>query len=258
MKKKYRRCFNRFSLSLIIFSLLFFHFHLEPVFSLTTEEEKILGQKFLMEVRRHYKFVEDDFATGYINDLGRFLLKPVAVKPFPFRFYIIKDHTLNAFAAPGGHIFFFAGLIQTMDDADELAAVLTHEIAHVTARHLAKRLEQNKKMGFATMAGVLAGVLIGGKAGGAVASGSMAAGIQAQLHFSREDERQADQLGFKYMDANGLNPSSMITILDKIQKGNWYDSNKLPSYLLTHPTGPERMANLDSLLSGYTPKTPGK
>jgi predicted Zn-dependent protease len=60
------------------------------------------------------------------------------------------------------------------------------------------------------------------------------------------------------MDAGNLNPSSMITVLDKIQKGNWYDTNKLPSYLLTHPTGPERMANLDSLLSGYTPKTPGK
>ncbi|NIR12428.1 MAG: M48 family metalloprotease, partial [Desulfobacterales bacterium] len=96
-----------------------------------------------------------------------------------------------------GHIFVFSGLINEMEEIDELAAVMCHEIAHVTARHLAHRIEQSKNLGWATLAGILAGILIGGSAGAAVMAGSQAATAQAQLHYSREDERQADQLGFK-------------------------------------------------------------
>lgn len=85
-------------------------------------------------------------------------------------------------------------------------------------------------------------------------AGSVAAGIQTQLHYSREDERQADQVGFKYMDLAGFDPSGMITTLNTIQRGNLVGSDQMPAYLLTHPTGPERMSNLDSLLTGYSRK----
>ena len=157
-------------------------------------------------------------------------------------------------AAPGGHIFIFSGLIDAMDNLDELAAVVCHEIGHVSARHLSKRIDQSKNIGIATMAGLLAGMLLGGPVASAVIAGTLAASMQAQLHFSREDERQADQLSYKYMKPASLDPGGMIRALNEIQKGSWLGTGKAPAYLLTHPTGPERMSNLESMLSEYSPQ----
>jgi predicted Zn-dependent protease len=148
----------------------------------------------------------------------------------------------------------FSGLINEMDDIDELAAVMCHEIAHVTARHLAHRMDQAKNLGWATLAGILAGILIGGSAGAAVVAGSQAASIQAQLHYSREDESQADQLGFKYTDQSTFDPAGLIAALNKIEKNQWIGTDTIPAYLLTHPTGPERTSNLDIMLRKYSKK----
>ncbi|MEE9611548.1 MAG: M48 family metalloprotease, partial [Desulfatiglandales bacterium] len=235
--------------------LLYFQVYLEPgAFALSIEDERILGQKFLIQVRTQYPIVDDDFANEYISALGHYLTGPLETRHFPFGFYIIKENDLNAFAGPGGHIFVLYGLIEAMDEVDDLASVMSHEIAHVSARHLAHRIEQSKKIGFATMVGVLAGMLIGGKAAAAIISGTQAAGIQAQLAYSRDDERQADQLGFKYMDGTGFDPSGMITALKKLEQGQWLGGDKIPTYLKTHPGGPERMANYESMLTHYTQK----
>ncbi|MDP6180049.1 MAG: M48 family metallopeptidase, partial [Desulfatiglandales bacterium] len=236
--------------------LLFFHLYTEGsrAFALSVEEEKILGQKFLAKVHKYFDLVDDDFANEYINGLGHYLISPLETKHFPYSFYIIKDNALNAFAAPGGHIFIFSGLIEVMDEIDELASVICHEIGHVAARHLAHRIEQTKKVGLATTAGMLAGILIGGKAAGAIVAGSKAASIQKLLSYSRNDERHADQLGFKYMDQAGFDPSGMITTLKKIQQGHWLGTNRFPSYLLTHPGVPERMSNVESMMTHYIRK----
>jgi predicted Zn-dependent protease len=167
---------------------------------------------------------------------------------------VVKDNTLNAFAAPGGHIFIFTGLINAIDEVDELAAVVTHEIGHVTARHISDRMEQNKKINMVTLAGMLAAVFLGGEAGGAVMTGAMAAGIQKQLQYSREDERQADQLGFKYMDEAGFDPAGMVRTLRKMQRSQYVGTDAVPAYLLTHPGGVERMANIDNMMKGYQVK----
>ena len=222
-------------------------------FPLSVEDENVMAEKFLRDVRKYFSFEDDDFVNNYINELGRYLLKPLETKPFPFRFYIIRDNSLNAFAGPGGHIFIYSGLIEAVDELDELASVICHEIGHVSARHLARRIEQGKKIGYATMAGLLAGILIGGKAAGTIVSGSLAAGAQAQLHYSRDDERQADQLSFDYMIGAGFDPSGIIKVQQKLVKGQWYDLNRVPPYLLTHPGGAERMAHVDVLLADYSP-----
>jgi len=231
---------------------------LPNAWALSIDEELILGKKFLAEIQKHNVLLEDDYANEYINNLGQYLLRSVKTRPFPFHFHIIKDNTLNAFSAPGGQIFFYSGLIEIMDNCDMLAGVMAHEIGHSTARHLSKRIEQNKKISLATMAGILAGAFLGGVAANALITGSMAAGIQAQLHYSREDERQADQLGFRYATAAGFVPSALTEALKKISRGNWMDTSKMPPYLLTHPTGPERMANLDSMAQQqqYKPTVP--
>lgn len=234
-----------------------FSFPMSWAFALSIQEEKEMGEEFLVQIRKHFEFVDDDFTNKFFNDLGHYLIRPMNSKYFPFNFYIIKSNDLNAFAAPGGHVFFFSGLIETMDSIDELASVICHEIGHVSARHIAQRIDQNKKITLATLAGVLAGILIGGPAAGAIITGSQAAGIQAQLNYSRDDERQADQLGCKYTQLSCFDPQGMISTLQKLESGR-FGPTQIPTYLLTHPTGPERMANLDSLLSNYVPRPPTK
>ncbi|MCP4665284.1 MAG: M48 family metalloprotease [Deltaproteobacteria bacterium] len=252
-------CANAMALSMM--AALFFSalsFMPERAIALSVEEEKKMGREFLAKVREHFEFVEDDFATQYIDDLGQYLTAPVQTKHFPFNFYIVKDSSLNAFAGPGGHIFIFSGLVEAADRADELASVIAHEIGHVTSRHLAQRIKLGRKIGLATMAGVLAGALIGGEIGAAVMAGTMAAGIQTQLHYSRNDERQADHLSFKYMQPAGFDPAGMIAVLQEMEKGRWLGSDKVPPYLLTHPAGPERMADLDTMLSHGAAPPPKK
>lgn len=242
----------------ILLSLLFSPSYIlkSNAFALSIEDEKTLGRDFLTQIRRHFELVDDDFTDPFINKLGHYLISPLETKHFPFNFYVIKDNTLNAFAGPGGRIFIFSGLVDVLDSVDELAAIICHEIGHVSARHLAKRIQQSKKIGLATLACIIAGMFLGGKAAGALITGSMAAGIQTQLSYSRDDERQADQLGFKYMQSAGFDPAGMLTTLKKIEKGSWLGTDKVPTYLLTHPCGPERMSNLDTMLSTYSPKCP--
>jgi len=217
--------------------------------ALTLDQETELGKKFLVDIRKQYTFVDDAQSRAFVNDLGAYLTRFLGTRPFPLHFYIIQASEMNAFAGPGGHVFFFTGLIESMESVDELAAVMAHEMGHISARHLSKRIEQYKKMSMATMAGMLLGALIGGKAAQAIMVGTMAAGAQTQLAFSRTDERQADQLGFATMRESGFDPAAMITVLNRMQGVQIYGTDQIPAYLRTHPTGPERMANMDSLLS---------
>jgi len=222
---------------------------------LSPKEETELGERFLASISSQYEFADYPYIMQYMNELGAYIGTHIEVPYFPLKFYVIKDSTVNAFAAPAGHVFFFSGLIGILDDADELASILAHELGHVSARHLSSRIDRSQKIGLATLAGMLAGILVGGEVGGALMTGSVAAGIQAELGYSREDERQADQLGFKYTQLSGFNPAGMLSALQKIQRENWYGSQEIPAYLLTHPGAPERMATIESMLRGYE-KTP--
>jgi predicted Zn-dependent protease len=252
MKRRTRKLKTVLTPILIFFFL--FSLGRPPAFAMSTEEEREAGEEFRANVRRQLDLIQDDFANDYINDLGQYLTKALDTKPFPFEFYVVKDNTLNAFAGPGGYVFVYTGLIDPMDSVEELAAVMSHEIGHVSARHIAKRIEQNKAMTIAVLAGMLAGALMGGKAGGAIATGTMAAGIQKQLSYSREDERQADTLGFKYMAESRFNPAGMTTVLKKLERLSPGGIDALPPYLLTHPGGPERVSTVEALMSQFTPK----
>lgn len=251
-----KKSFIFFIFAVLIPSLILYAPINSITYSMSIEDEDIFGRKFLSEIRRHFEFVEDEFSVMYINQLGNYISKYVDIRYFPFRFYIIKNDTLNAFAGPGGHIFIFTGRIERLQSADELSSIISHEIGHVSGRHISERVEKNKKIGLATLAGVLAGILAGGKASGAIITGSIAAGKQAQLYYSREDERHADQLGFKYMERSGFDPSAMIEVLKRIQKEQLTGPGDIPSYLLTHPGASERISNIEIMMNQYLKKPP--
>jgi predicted Zn-dependent protease len=252
-KKNHRQHINIFILA-TIFASVFLWVNAKPanVMGMSIEEEKELGRNYLVELKQQVELVDDGFVEEYINDLGNYLAKSLETKPFNFNFYVIADNQVNAFATPGGHIFIYTGLIELMENIDELTGVMCHEIAHVSLRHISDRIKKAKMVGLATMAGVLAGAMIGGEAADAIITGSMAAGQQKMLSYSREDERQADQMGFRYANKAGFDPSAMISVLTKLQQDRW-GMNEVPPYLLTHPLGPERMSNIAALLGSYPP-----
>jgi len=214
---------------------------------LTNKEEREMGRKFMLYTTQSLPLVEDPYVVDYVRKLGHYIVGQVPSPPFEFHFYVVNEEVYNAFAGPGGYIFIYTGLIAAMESEEELAGILGHEVAHVTARHISKRIEQAKKINIATMAGVLAGVFLGGgSAAGAVSTTTLAAGQSLSLKYSRENEIEADQLGLKYLTQAGYGGKGLLNILGTIRKKQWFSSKDIPSYLSTHPASEDRIIYLDS------------
>jgi len=215
---------------------------------LTTKEEKELGKKLMLYVKKHLVLIEDPSVVNYVNTIGQHIVAQLPTPPFDFHFYIIKEDVYNAFAAPAGHVFINSGLLAAMESEEELAGILGHEIAHVLCRHISKQIERQKKIGLATLAGVLTGIFLGGSAtaAGAITSSSIAAGQSLSLKYSRENEAEADQVGLKYLTKAGYGGGGLLKILQKIRAKQWFGPEDIPSYLSTHPAIDTRMAYLDT------------
>ena len=222
---------------------------------LTVAEEEQLAREYIKILRARMDIIDDPLIVGYINSLGQKLVNAFPRSPFNYKFYVVKQEVYNAFAIPGGHIFMYTGLMAAMENEAELAGILSHEISHVYLRHIAKKIEKSKKINMATLAGVAAGILLGAAGGGDVASaltfGSMAAGQSAALANSRADEIQADQVGLEYLTEAGYSGEGLLTILNKIRSKNWFGTDVVPSYLMTHPAVEDRLAYIDTYLDKH-------
>jgi len=231
----------------------------QSAFGITLQEEEELSREFIKVVLTHYEIIDDPLIVNYVNEVGNKIISVLPPQPFSYHFYVIKEDVYNAFAIPAGHIFINSGLFEAMESEEELAGILSHEIAHVVCRHISKKIERAQKINMATLAGVAAGMLLGAAGGGAAASavtmGSMAAGQSMNLAYSREDERQADQIGLHIERKAGYNGEGLMDVLEKIRSKRWFDTNQIPSYLQTHPGAEERMAYIDTWLEKHKEKT---
>jgi predicted Zn-dependent protease len=222
------------------------------VSGITIQQEEELSREFIKLILAHYEIIKDPLIVNYVNDVGKKIVSSLPPQPFSYHFYVIKENTYNAFATPAGHIFIYSGLIEAMDDEEELACILAHEISHVMCRHISQKIERSGKVNIATLAGVVAGVLLGtagsSAAANAVTLGSVAVGQSYALAYSRENERQADQIGLKILRKAGYNGKGLVSTLKKMRSKRWFDSNQVPTYLTTHPASEERMAYIDTWL----------
>lgn len=220
------------------------------LFGITIKEEEELSKEFLKVIEKRYDIIRDPLITDYVNRVGHNILSAMPPQPFPYHFYVVKQHVYNAFATPAGHIFINSGLLAAFDREEELAGILAHEIAHVVCRHISQRIDRAPKIGLATLAGIAAGIFLGagGTAalGNAVAMGSIAAGQSVSLAFSREDELQADQLALDYLYQSGYSADGLLSAMKKIRSKQWFGTDQIPNYLMTHPASEERMAFIDS------------
>lgn len=229
---------------------------------ITIREEEEMSKEFLKMVADHFEIVNDSMANAYVREVGAKVLATVPSQPFNYQFHIIREDVYNAFATPAGHIFINSGLIAVMENEEELAGILGHEIAHVVCRHISQKIERSKKVQLATLAGVAAGVFLGiggaGSAASALTVGSMAAGQSAMLAYSREDEIQADQIGLKYLNEAGYSGQGIIDVLKKMRTKQWYDTKQVPDYLMTHPATEDRIAYVDRWVAHQEPGAPFK
>ena len=219
--------------------------------SFTVGEEREVGEKLLYAVRAAFPIVGEPDIHQYINKLGDEVLTVAGVQYFDYRFYVVESEQFNAFAAPSGLIFFYTGLIESMTSEDELVSVLAHEIGHVVKRHLASRMKKGKIVNFATLGLALAAIAFGG--GGAAAqalmTGSLAAGQSAQLHFSREDEIEADLMAYKWINDLQRDPYGQKEMLKTMRRITRYRMGQVPQYLLTHPDPEARLDYVEGLLA---------
>lgn len=230
-------------------------------YAMTTEEEKKLGKKVVLEIRKEADFVRDLNVQAFVERIGYSLVDQLGSTPFEFKFYVINELDPNAFAIPGGYIFINTGLITLAENEQEIAGVLAHEISHVTQRHIAKMIEKSKVLSIATLAAMVAGMLAGRGGAGSAASVAMAQGTAGalQLKFSREIEQDADQHGLNLLIKAGYDPNGMITFFSRLQKVSLAIAPKVPAYLLSHPAIENRISLLENILQmGPKPTGPFK
>ena len=215
---------------------------------LTLGDEAKAGKEIHFEVLRSFRLNNDPYVCLYMGRIAKKLEAHAGV-PFPVRLTVVESTTPNAFATMGGYAYVTTGLIEMADREEEVAGVLSHELAHVGRRHVAKRMEKEKPLSIASLAGVLLGALIpgAGALGPALMTSTMAASQSLSLKFSREDEDEADRYGLVTSEASGYSGHGLADFLKKIRSS---ESEKMvPQYLRTHPYSEDRAAKIESRIT---------
>ncbi|WP_298069327.1 M48 family metallopeptidase [uncultured Mailhella sp.] len=214
----------------------------------TLQDEMKMGREFSVLVTSSMPMADDPEIREYAQSIVDRIVSVLPPQPYKFPVQVVLHDSLNAFAAPGGFVFVYSGLMMQLRHESELAGVLAHEIAHVTQRHIAGRVERGKVMSLASLAGMLAGLAAGiaggGDAGGALMAGSMAASSAAMLNYSRVDEDDADRFGMQYLIKAGYPSTGMGGAFEVLKSQDWGIRGSMPTYLSTHPDLNLRLARI--------------
>ena len=215
-----------------------------------------ISREFRREAKKQLKFVGDSEVERYVDVVGRRILTAVGPQTFDYRYFVIDEPVLNAFAVPGGSIYIYAGIIDRARSTDELAAVMAHETTHVAKRHMA-RMSGLDPIALLGMLGAVLAARSGAAGAQAAAAVSQGLSVTRQIAYTRQLELEADTLGLKYMTAAGYDPHAML-IFQKtmLQEQNLNPLGDIPPYLLDHPPSQERVANVELLLRSTKPGEP--
>jgi beta-barrel assembly-enhancing protease len=214
---------------------------------MTSGAEARLGKLFMRQVRAQLPVADDPLLGAYLESLGNELVAADKSAKGTYDFFLIDQPVVNAFAGPGGHVGVFAGLILATQSEDELAAVMAHEIGHVSQHHLMRGFEDESKYNLPTMALMVAAAIlasqVSGDAGVAALAGIQAAAIQHQINFTRENEKEADRVGIATLAAAGRDPYAMAGFFEKLSKESRVSENNAPEFLRTHPVNSNRIGD---------------
>lgn len=223
-------------------------------------QERQLGQNWLRLYRSQVPTSADPLLIDYLEQLIGRLAPHSQLEDKNLDLVLVENHTLNAFAVPGGIIGVHIGLLSYARTENQLAAVLAHELAHLSQRHYARRLEQQKNMAVPFYAAMLASLVVlatsssqNNDAGLAALATTQAMALDAQLRFSRQNEQEADRIGLQTMVQAGLDPYAPAEMFEEMLRGVRY-GRRPPEFLLTHPVTESRVADARNRAMQYPRK----
>ena len=224
---------------------------------LSGPQERRLGETIMKEIRLSGGYLDDPEVNGYLNELGNRLVTAIPGAPFDFEFFAVNDQQINAFALPGGFVGVNTGLILLCQSESELASVLAHEISHVTQHHIARSVSKQKDAMLATLAALAAAVVASrsnssnsGQMTQAAVASAQGLAIQMQINFTRQNEQEADRIGFQRLDAAGFDVTAMASFMERLQRSMRFVEGNAPSYLRDHPVTYERIAEAQTRAQG--------
>ncbi len=214
-------------------------------------DEMKMGTEFLRSAYATGAILQDPEISSYVRHLGNTLANQLEIKPFDFTFFAIDENSINAFAVPGGYVGIHSGLILKTENENELAAVLAHEIAHVSQRHMARRIADMSNSQTLALGAMLAGLLLAASDGDRDASQALifsGIGMQQQnlINFTRSNEIEADRIGLGILYKAGFDPMGMPTFFRTMQRNRFSSIPEEFKYLMTHPLDNTRISESQS------------
>ena len=217
--------------------------------TLMSEAQEIeMGRRAVPEVLASFGEYPDREWQTYVDDLGRRLAAASERPNLPWGFHVLDDPLVNAFAYPGGQIYVTRGILGHFNSEAELVSVLGHEIGHVTARHSVEQMSQQQ------LAQLGLGIAAAASEDFRPFAGYAAAGLQVLfLKFSRDDERQSDDLGLRYMTANGYDPAEMPNVFRTFDRMQASSGQRIPDWQSTHPNPGDRVGRIEAAITALPP-----
>ncbi|HZF98949.1 MAG TPA: M48 family metalloprotease [Pseudoxanthomonas sp.] len=221
---------------------------------LTPARQAEYGGMMLRELRNYGYLLEDPLLDEWLQSVGSRLGADSDRQRQPYTFFLLKDRQINAFATLGGYIGMNAGLILTAEREDEVAAVLSHEIAHVTQQHVLRGVERAQRDQIPILLGMLGAIVLaqaaGGTSSGDASQAAIASGLglmqQRQIDYTRSNESEADRVGIQTLARTGYDVDAMAGFFERmaqVTRGNRGDAfYSTPDYLRTHPVNATRIS----------------
>lgn len=213
--------------------------------TLSIGQEMQMGDFYVRQLRGKAPLINDPLLVQYINALGMRLVSHADSVKTPFHFFLINNDEINAFAFFGGNVVLHSALFRYVDNESQLASVMAHEISHITQRHLARAIEDQKRNVPLTWVGALGSILLAmasPQAGMAALTGTLAGTRQGIISFTQQNEQEADRIGIQVLQRAGFDPQAMPSFLEKLLDQARY-STRPPEILLTHPLPENRLAD---------------
>jgi predicted Zn-dependent protease len=235
---------------------------------LSPAAERRLGNRIAKELYRDPDYIDDAIVGDYVDEIWQPLLVAARLRgelpstlddAYAWRILLGRDRTVNAFALPGAYLGLHLGLVGTVSSRDELAAVLAHELSHITQRHIARIISRQSAQAPWLIGAMILGAMAASKnpaAGNAMMVGGQAVAAQSQLNFSRDMEREADRVGFGVAGQAGFAPQGFVSMFEKLQQSTRLnDAGGFP-YLRSHPLSSDRMADMQARIPVQTGQAP--
>jgi predicted Zn-dependent protease len=221
----------------------------KDVMFVSTEQELAMGKQSDPQIVAQFGLYEHAGMQRFIQDKGKQMAAVSHRNDIPYEFKILDSPVINAFAVPGGYVYFTRGIMAHFNNEAQFAGVLGHEIGHVAARHSAK--QQSKAM--LAQLGLVVGVAVAPELGQFANAAQQGLGLLF-LKFGRDDERQSDELGVEYSTKIGYDAHEMAGFFQTLQRQQEGKAEALPDFLSTHPNPADRFETVHKLAEGWQQK----